>query len=160
MLSTMEKILFLLHVSTFQSMSSDQLRVISSICTEEEYEKNAMVFHQGDPGDKMYIIISGKIAILDESTGEEILIVELGENTVLGEMATITDSLRSAGSKALTPIRLLAIEKEKFQEIIREYPELSFEIFKELSRKIRKSNDDFQELKRQYDTKISELSIS
>ena len=142
----MEKILFLMQVSAFQGMSSDQLRVISNICTEEGYKESEVLFHQGDVGDKMYIIISGKVEVINEAEGKNIVLAVLEKGTVLGEMATLGDTTRSAGIKALTPVQLLAIDKDKFHELIIEYPELSFEIFKVLSRKIRKTNTAIHEL--------------
>lgn len=139
MLSTMEKILFLKRVEIFEGMTSEQLRIISSICTEEEFFENEIIFEQGDIGDKMYIIISGEIEIFLEEDNEKITLANLDKG-VTGEFSTLTDRTRNASGRAASDLKVLTIEKEEFRQLIREYPELAFEIFKVLIRKIDKTN--------------------
>lgn len=143
MLSTMEKILFLKRVGIFEGMTSEQLRIISSICTEEDFLENEIIFEEGDIGDKMYIIISGVIQIyLEKKDGEEIHLATLdSKGEVTGEFSTLTEEPRNASGRAATDLRVLTIEKEEFRQLIREYPELAFEIFEVLIKKINKTNE-------------------
>jgi len=134
----MEKILFLNKVPLFEGMTSEQLRIISQICVEEEFLQGETIIEQGDLGDKMYIIVDGDVDIFKENEeGKQVYIttVKGGEGGIFGEMATITDHTRNATVKANTDVRTLAIPKDEFREIIREYPELSFEIFRVLVKK-------------------------
>ena len=68
MLTTMEKILFLRRVPIFDGLSPDELKTISYTVTEEEASPGQMVFRQDDVGDRMYIIVSGKVAIIRATT--------------------------------------------------------------------------------------------
>jgi CRP/FNR family transcriptional regulator len=154
MLSTMEKILFLKRAPTFESMSSEQLRIISDISIEENFEKGEIIFKQGDLGDKMYVIVEGNIAIVQEGEKEKkrTVLVTLGEKNVVGEMSILDDETRSATGEAVSDCKLLAIGKEELKEMIREYPELAFEIFKVLSRRIRESNKQIRNLQQKVDS--------
>lgn len=141
MLSTMEKILFLNKVSIFEGMTSEQLRIISQICVEEEFLRSENIVEQGDLGDKMYIIVEGIVDIYKENEdGSEAKIATLEKNSIVGEMATITDQTRNATARAYTDVKTLAIPRDEFRELIREYPELSFEIFRVLVKRFNDTN--------------------
>ena len=143
MLSTMEKILFLKRQEMFEGMTSEQLRIISSICTEEDYLEGEIIFEEGDIGDRMYIVVSGVIEIYKETdTGEKIHLANVDK--IAGEFSTLTDQTRTASGKAATDLKVLTIEKEEFRQLIREYPELAFEIFKVLIKKITDTNAQIQ----------------
>ena len=154
MLSIMEKILFLKTAPVFEGMNSEQLKLISGITEEEVIESGEELFHQGDLGDKMYIVISGNIEVVDQSGENEQRIAVKGKTELLGEFAVLDDETRSLGARAIDNVRVLTVEKEELKELIREYPELAFEIFKELIRtnritnkKLREVNDDLRKLK-------------
>ncbi len=140
MLSVMEKILFLKTAPIFEGMNSEQLKLISGITTEEDLNPHEDLFRQGDLGDKMYIIISGEIEILEQSSGKEHRLATVGRSTPVGEFAVLDDEARSAGARALMSTKVLSIEKEELKELIREFPELAFEFFKVLIAKNRETN--------------------
>ncbi|OQY30181.1 MAG: hypothetical protein B6244_01045 [Candidatus Cloacimonetes bacterium 4572_55] len=149
MLSIMEKILFLKTASVFDGMNSEQLKLISGITTEEDLNPREDLFRQGELGDKMYIIISGEIEILAQSSKREHRIAVLGKSQPVGEFAVLDDEARSAGARAVQNVKVLSVEKEELKELIREFPELAFEFFKVLIRKNRETNRQLLELKKQ-----------
>lgn len=149
MLSVMEKILFLKTAPIFEGMNSEQLKLISGITTEEDLNPKEELFRQGDPGDKMYIIISGEIEILEQSGGKEQRIVVLGKSDPVGEFAVLDDEARSAGARALNNAKVLSVEKEELKELIREFPELAFEFFKVLIAKNRETNRQLHKLRKE-----------
>jgi CRP/FNR family transcriptional regulator, cyclic AMP receptor protein len=145
MLSTMEKILFLKRQEMFEGMTSEQLRIISSICTEEDYLQSEIIFEEGDIGDRMYIVVSGEIEIYKEGkNNEKIHLANLDKDKIAGEFSTLTDQTRNASGRAASDLKVLTIEKEEFRQVIREYPELAFEIFKVLIKKMNNANAQIQ----------------
>ncbi len=147
MLSVMEKILFLKSVSIFEKMNSEQLKLISGITTEEDINPKEDLFHQGDPGDKMYIIISGNVELLEQSGDREQRIAISGKSEPLGEFAVLDDDERSLGARATNNVKVLAVEKEELKELIREFPELAFAFFKVLTAKTRVQNIQLRSLR-------------
>ncbi len=147
MLSLMDKILFLKRTTAFSGMSHEQLQIMSSITTEEEYAPGEIIFYENEPGDAMYIIISGEIQIIEGIDSNRVILATMEKGDLLGELAVLDDEFRSASAKAVDDVLLLSIKKEEFRELIREYPDLSFEIFKVLNQRIRNVNEKLQEIK-------------
>ena len=142
MLSTIEKAIFLKSVTYFDSMTSEQLKVLSNICYEVEFSKDQIVFEQGEIGDALYIIITGSVLVLqkdEEGKGYKEL-AQIGEKKPFGEMSLFADDIRSASIKAKEQARLLVIQKERFIELLRQYPDLSSSVIKELVKRLRTTN--------------------
>ena len=84
-------------VELFRGLAVRGLERVASICSEETYAANHVLFHEGDAGDKLYVIVDGKTRISRRvpGMGEEALAV-LGPGSSFGEMALIDEVPRSA----------------------------------------------------------------
>src|SRR5262249_35478940 len=92
MLSTIEKVLILKRVDVFQQTPDDVLADIAALLEEIEVAVGETIFHKGDLGDSLYIIIAGKLRVDD---GGHVLNY-LGESDVFGEMALLDAAPRLA----------------------------------------------------------------
>lgn len=84
-----------------QRLSSLEVKLLSSLSREHHYPSGEMIFHEGEPGDEMYVVLSGSVMISKyiPGAGEEALaFLERGD--YFGEMALIDGSPRTAGAKA------------------------------------------------------------
>ncbi len=101
----------------FPTLSEDEAR---SICEEvKAYDPDQVVFAEGDKGDAAYCIIEGRVKVVAESPDcKEILLAELGEGEIFGEMALIDDKPRSASIVTLTPCKAAYMSKHAFNEFI------------------------------------------
>lgn len=140
MLTTMEKILFLRKVPIFDGLSPDELKAISYTVTEEEASPDQAMFRQGELGDRMYIIVSGQVAVVRETaTGEETLAI-FQPMEVFGEMAILDNDVRSATVKAITPAVFLVVHRERLHQLMRESEEIGLQIIQVLSSRLRAAN--------------------
>lgn len=99
-----------------------------------------MLFREGDPGDTMYVIQSGRVRISRSSaTGERTLSV-LGEGDFFGEMAILNDRPRTATATALTAGRALQIDARMFESMVLGNPEISMRLVKKLARRLEGAN--------------------
>ena len=135
-ISTVEKVLFLLGVDLFKSIPGEELSRLAEITDEVEFERDHVVFREGDQGDAMYLIVSGDVKI---HSGDQIF-AELGSKQCFGEMAILDAEPRSATVTALEDLTLLKIRREDFSEILAEKPEISMGIIKVLTRRLREAN--------------------
>ena len=105
------------------------------------FDRDQVVFKQGDYSDCMYDIIQGKIGVFDAfGTEEEKLIAELGEGQTLGEMGMIEVYPRSATAVALEDGTLLAVIGEgELKEYFRDKPEKLLGIMRQLSGRLRET---------------------
>lgn len=137
---TIEKILFLKRISIFKSLSSYELRMIAEVLTEEEFAAGEILFHEGQEGDCMYLVMNGKIAIY---TGvppkiKTLRVFERGD--FFGEMGLYDDKPRAASAMAREGTCLLVLRKTDFCELIAEYPQVALGIMKELNQRLRETN--------------------
>jgi CRP/FNR family cyclic AMP-dependent transcriptional regulator len=119
----------LLRVELFSSLKERALQRLASITHEEAYPAGAYIFRHGDVGDKLYLILDGRVRIARQipGMGEEALAV-LGAGQVFGEMALLDESPRSADALAHESCRLLAIAKEDLDDLLFRDKELAYEV--------------------------------
>ena len=122
------------------------LERIASIASEETHATESYVFHEGDIGDKLYLVLSGKVRISRTlpGMGEEALAI-LGPGEAFGEMSLIDDVPRSADARVHENVRLCVITREAFEDLLFLHKDLAYEILwnfiKTLSRRLREAND-------------------
>ena len=92
-----------------------ELRLTGSMgITNEHFEPGEIVFHQGDIGDRIYIIVSGKAEVVREENGIEIPLATVSGGEYFGEMALLKKSMRSATVKCLEPMNTMSLPKREF----------------------------------------------
>lgn len=146
-MSQLDKIEFLKNVPLFTSLSEKALIDLSAITIEKSLGPKSVVFKEGDSGDALYIVKTGKVNILKrDSSGVESVLVSLGKGSVIGDMAIIDEQPRSASLSTATETGFYIITKEDFKQLLSEVPEISFQILKMTTERLRKTNVNLKEL--------------
>jgi len=136
----------LAKVPFFEGLTEEALAMIANVTTEESHATGTRIFRYGDPGDKLFIILEGKVRISREvaGMGEEALAV-LGAGELFGEMALLDESPRSADARAHERCKLLVIAKEAFDDLLFLHKDLAYEVLwasvRMLSARLRETND-------------------
>lgn len=136
----------LARVAFFEGLTRESLSLIAKATTEESHALGTRIFQYGDPGDKLFIILEGKVRISREISGmgEEALAV-LGPGEVFGEMSLLDESTRSADARAHERCRLLVMTKESFDDLLFLHKDLAYEVLwacvRMLSTRLREMND-------------------
>ncbi|HRZ87678.1 MAG TPA: cyclic nucleotide-binding domain-containing protein [bacterium] len=147
MLSIMETILFLKRIPLFSNIHGEGLKRIADISIEKVCEAGELIFNEGDIGDVLYIIKKGSVSIFKKlDSGQEKQLAVLKEQQYFGEMAILDDSSRSASARTAEDSILLSVDKDNFREVVKEFPEIAFEIFKVFSQRLREANKEIQTL--------------
>ncbi len=137
---------FLKKVNLFESLSTPELEKIEKISTMEAFAKDAVIFREGDPGDRCYVITNGDVRISKfiPNIGEEALAV-LKPGDFFGEMALIDKFPRSAHAIANTDVAVLAINKADLDKMLIMDRELGYKLLwaftKTLSKRLRETNE-------------------
>jgi CRP/FNR family transcriptional regulator, cyclic AMP receptor protein len=142
MLSTIEKVLILKQVDVFRQTPDDVLADVAALLEEIEVAAGETIFHKGDLGDSMYIIITGKLRVDD---GDHLLNY-LDESDVFGEMALLDAEPRIASVRAVEPTHLLRLDQEPFYELIADRPEVAIGLIRVLTGRLRARVRDVMEL--------------
>jgi CRP/FNR family transcriptional regulator len=143
----MEDLVILKNLSIFKDIPDDIIREVLTIAVEKRYKKGEIVYYQGDKGYTLDIVKQGrlKVTILAEDGKEKTLAI-LSEGDIIGEVSLIDDRPRSATIEALEDCRLLSIRKEDFEKLLLQYPKISLEIAKVLSKRLRDADRSIEEL--------------
>ena len=133
----LEKVLLLKSLSIFKETPETTLAELAPLMQEEEVEEGRVIFKEEDPGDCMYIILTGKIQIHKGKTTLAIL----NEKEVFGELSLLDAETRSATATAKTDCVLFKIDQEPFYELIDTRPEVARGFIKILCNRLRQLNE-------------------
>lgn len=92
--------------------------------TQEHFEPGEEVFHQGDIGDRIYIIVSGQAEVVHEDGDMEILLATLGTGEYFGEMALLKQTTRGATIRCTAPMDTLSLPKREFSMLAAYLPKM------------------------------------
>jgi CRP-like cAMP-binding protein len=83
------------------------------------FRRGEVIFHLGDPGDALFVIVSGEVKIsLPSETGDEAILATLRPGDVFGELALLDGAPRSASATALGPTETVVLPRDRFRELI------------------------------------------
>ncbi|WP_446011793.1 cyclic nucleotide-binding domain-containing protein [Candidatus Electrothrix sp.] len=124
--------------SFFRNISPKNLAEILQSAELRTHKKDEIVLRKGESGENLYIVITGKVSVLNE-TG--ISISSLGEGEVFGEMSLICDQKVGSTIQASANVEILSIHRENFQFIMDKYPSLHRYFNRLLARRLAQSNE-------------------
>jgi CRP-like cAMP-binding protein len=135
-------------IHLFSGLRQEALHLVAQVAVEETHPMGSVIFRHGDPGEKLYVIVEGRVRICREvqGMGEEALAI-VGPGEVFGEMALLDDSTRSADARVHERCRLLAIHRDAFEDLLFVHKDLAYEVLwnvvRMLTRRLRETNDRF-----------------
>ncbi len=95
-----------------------------------------MLFREGDTGDDMYIIDSGKVKIFKEIGGMEKVLALLGQSDFFGEMSLLNKKPRSAGAEVVEDAKIVVINSSTFDTMMRNNAEIAIRIIRTLAKRL------------------------
>jgi len=137
---------FLREVPFFQNLNDEDIRDIMRYCREVELSPGKVIFYEGEVADRFYIVMEGEVEVWKDydSPYADLLAVH-GISKLFGEMALVDNLPRSATVVTRTRSRLLYINEEEFQRLLKENSLVALAIIRSLSAMVRKSNQSFVE---------------
>ncbi|ADI64038.1 cyclic nucleotide-binding domain-containing protein [Trichormus azollae] len=138
MLTSVDRLLFVRRVPIFNELRDDFVVRLASVMNELSYPTNHSIFKQGEEGRSLYIIVSGRVEVHIGDTK----LAEVDPGKYFGEMAVFDTQPRSASVTTLEPCDCLELTQEQLYDAIEETPEIAVNIIRELSRIIRRLNEN------------------
>ncbi len=133
-------------IELFRGLTPAALELIARVTSEVSHGKGERIFGHGEVGDRMYLILEGKVRISRTvpGMGEEALAV-LGPGQVFGEMALLDEAPRSADAVVHEKCRLLVLPKDGFDDLLFMHKDLAYEVLWSVVRmllsRLRETND-------------------
>jgi CRP-like cAMP-binding protein/di/tricarboxylate transporter len=120
----------------FSELSAVDLARLVPELEEHSLVPGEVVFHQGDPGDGFYLIRSGTVeAVVTEAGGAQV-VTRLAAPAHFGEGALLTDEPRSSTVKAISPLVVWKLPRQRFETLLRDHPSIALQIAAELSTRL------------------------
>lgn len=119
----------------FRDLPREALEAIARAVQPLVVQPPTTIFREGDPGDSLYIVCSGRVRIFRKGEGEvEMDLSFPGPGDSFGEMALLSGESRSADVEVMEESHLLVLSKADFDRILRDFPDTSKVFFKEMRR--------------------------
>ena len=113
-LTTIEKVIFLKSVDIFEHATVEQLGRIAGLMEEANFEAGETIYKEGDPGDALYVIMSGRVLI--EKNGSTLR--ELKEREAFGTLEVLDFHSRAATVAAIDQVRALKLDGREFYALL------------------------------------------
>ena len=113
------------QVPFFDNFDNDQLRLLAFGAEMRAYRAKQVIFRQGDLADSGFVITEGQIRMTISENGFDLQSQVLGPGSLIGEMALMAETRRSAMATAIEDVKVIQIRRVTFRRVMDEYPELA-----------------------------------
>jgi CRP/FNR family transcriptional regulator, cyclic AMP receptor protein len=137
------------QAAIFQDLDDGELARVAEVCGEQKFAVGEVVFKEGEPGNRLFIVAEGEIRISRTipGSGEEALAV-LKPGSCFGEMAVFDRSERSTDAIANTSCTLLTISRSDFELVLDFNRDIAYKVLwsvvRLLSTRLRATNDNLR----------------
>jgi CRP/FNR family cyclic AMP-dependent transcriptional regulator len=127
-------------------LAPETLRAIAATGVARSYPKNTILINEGDVGDSLYIVLSGRVKVYSSNpAGREVVIAFHGPGEYVGEMS-LDGSPRSASVMTLEPTTCALVARASFREFILAHPDFALHLIEKLIQRVRLTTENVKSL--------------
>jgi CRP/FNR family transcriptional regulator, cyclic AMP receptor protein len=131
----------------FAALDEESAASLRNAMTEVRLARGDALFHEGDPGDRVYVVTEGKIKLGRTSAdGRENLLGVLGPGETFGEVSLFDPGPRTATATAVTESTLLGLAHADLQPWLAERPEVAKGLLQQVAHRLRRTNENMADL--------------
>ena len=135
------------RIPLFEGMSPEDQEELRAMMSQTTLRRGETLFNEGDPGDRFYVLLSGKIKLGHASAdGRENLLAVLGPGELVGELTLFDPGPRSTTATAVAPTDLLTLEHAQLMTFIETHPQLAKDMLRALAQRLRRTNTALADL--------------
>ena len=136
----------LLNVVLFRDMPEEMLRDLSAKLRPVRYRANTNIFHEGDEGATLYVILNGAVKVfIPALDGREVVLAVHRKYDLLGEMSLLDDHPRSASATTIEDTEAMSLSRSDFLSVLDRYPQAQRAIIDVLVARLRATNQSIQD---------------
>jgi CRP-like cAMP-binding protein len=137
----------LMSAPLFVALNDDAAVALRASMVEVTFPKGGVIFSEGDGGDRLYVVLEGKVKLsVSSSDGRENLLSVQGPGEMFGELSLFDPGPRTATATALTDCRLFGLGHEDLKEWLTGRPELAQSLLQALAQRLRRANEAMGDL--------------
>jgi uncharacterized membrane protein len=125
-------------IPLFGLLDNDEIGLLAEQLDQQHFWGGQVIFQQGDPGGRMFVVESGKVEIfIKDNNGEKVLLEEVKPGELFGELSLLDNEPRSANARALDDTLVFIIDRHDLEMLFQKHHNAAFDILAMLSRRIR-----------------------
>ncbi len=137
----------LARAGIFQGVEPAAVESLTRALQPVDFPRGHTVFNEGEPGDRLYIILSGKVKIGRKSIdGRENLLTIMGPSDMFGELSIFDPGPRTSSATAVTEVRAVSMDRAALKEWINRRPDIAEQLLRVLARRLRRTNNNLADL--------------
>jgi CRP/FNR family transcriptional regulator, cyclic AMP receptor protein len=134
------------HADPFAPLAEETLRAMASSGVVRKFPKHTVLINEGDVGDSIYIVLSGKVKVFaSNEAGKEVVIDFHGPGEYVGEMS-LDGAPRSASVITVEPTACAVVSRAQFREFILAYPDFALHLIGKLIERVRFATENLKSL--------------
>ena len=131
----------LARAGIFQGVEPAAAEALAATLESVDFPRGHVIFAEGEPGDRLYIIQSGKVKIGRKSPdGRENLLGIFGPSDMFGELSIFDPGPRTSTATTVTEVRALSMDRPALRQWIASRPEIAEQLLRVVARRLRRTN--------------------
>ena len=137
----------LARAGLFQRVERSAVTALTKQLQPVDFPPGHVIFAEGEPGDRLYIIISGKVKIgRGYPEGRENLLTIMGPSDIFGELSIFDPGPRTSSATTITEVRAVSMDQDALRSWISDRPEIAERLLRVLARRLRRTNSNLTDL--------------
>jgi CRP-like cAMP-binding protein len=137
----------LARAGMFQGVDPAAVSALTNQLHHVDYPSGHTIFAQGEPGDRLYVIVSGKVKIGHCSPdGRDGLLTILGPSDMFGELSVFDPGPRTSSATTVTDVRVVSMDREAVTAWIADRPGIAERMLRVFARRLRRTNHNLADL--------------
>jgi CRP/FNR family transcriptional regulator len=131
----------------FAALDEEASTVLREAMTSREVPRGHVVFREGDAGDRLFVVMDGKVKISRASSdGRENLLAVLGRGEMFGELSLFDPGPRTATATAITDSTLASLDHDDLRPVLLDRPAVAVHLLRALAQRLRRTNEAMADL--------------
>ena len=136
------------RIALFAELGEEDFDWIARGASASELAADEMLTAEGDPGDALYVIVTGEVEIVKRSRSAQVPIARLGPAEIVGEMAVLEETTRNASVRAVVPSRVIRIGRDVVLELVTTRPAAAMSMIRTVTGRLRSTEAMLRERER------------
>jgi CRP-like cAMP-binding protein len=131
----------------FQGVDPSAVQALKAALEPVSFPRAHVIFAEGEPGDRLYIVLSGKVKIGRKSPdGRENLLAVFGPSDMFGELSIFDPGPRTSTATTVTEVSAVSMDRAALREWITKRPEIAEQLLRVVARRLRRTNNMLADL--------------
>lgn len=135
------------RAGVFQGVDQEAVQALLGELETVRFPRGTTIFNEGEPGDRLYIIIDGKVKLARRSAdGRENLLTIMGPSDMFGELSIFDPGPRTSSAVCVTEVQAATMNSELLKKWVGDHPEIAQQLLRVLARRLRRTNANLADL--------------